>query len=78
MLSDAVKTKGQFFFAMGRTPEEVERPLVGIANSQNELVPGHIHLDEIAAVCDIGLYYYPNHYSHIRIFIFQKYYRNPV
>jgi dihydroxy-acid dehydratase len=55
MLSDAVKTKTQYFFAMGRTPEEVERPLVGIANSQNELVPGHIHLDEIAAAAREGI-----------------------
>ncbi|UCC61370.1 MAG: dihydroxy-acid dehydratase [Dehalococcoidia bacterium] len=37
-----------FFEAMGRTPEEMERPMVAVVNSQNELVPGHVHLDDIA------------------------------
>lgn len=33
--------------ALGLTDEEMERPLIGIAGSANELVPGHIHLDEV-------------------------------
>jgi len=36
------------FKADGFTDEELERPLIGIANSQNEIIPGHIHLDRIA------------------------------
>ena len=34
--------------AMGYTDSEIKRPIIGIANSANEIVPGHIHLDEIA------------------------------
>jgi dihydroxy-acid dehydratase len=57
MRSDAVKTAWArpFFFAMGRTPEELERPFVGVVNSQNELVPGHRHLDEIATAAKEGI-----------------------
>lgn len=33
--------------ALGLTSEEISRPLIGIAGSANELVPGHIHLDEV-------------------------------
>ena len=33
----------------GLLPEELERPIIGIANSASELIPGHIHLDRIAA-----------------------------
>jgi len=39
--------------ALGLSDEEIARPLVGVAGSANELVPGHIHLDEVnRAVCD--------------------------
>lgn len=41
--------------ALGLTPEECERPLVGIVNSYNELVPGHIHLNAIAAAVKAGV-----------------------
>jgi len=44
-----------FFEAMGRTREEMERPMVAVVNSQNELVPGHIHLDEIATSAREGI-----------------------
>jgi len=40
---------------MGRTKEEIGKPLVGVVNSQNELVPGHIHLDEIAKAVREGI-----------------------
>jgi len=33
--------------AVGLTDEEIARPLVGIANSWNEIVPGHTHLRDI-------------------------------
>jgi len=41
--------------AMGRTPEELEKPAIAIVNSQSELVPGHIHLDGIAASVRDGI-----------------------
>jgi dihydroxy-acid dehydratase len=55
MRSDAVKGRMSFLLAMGRTREEIARPLVGVVNSQNELVPGHVHLDEIAAAAREGI-----------------------
>lgn len=49
MRSDKVKLGRMMLFeAMGRTKEEIDRPLVAVVNSQNELVPGHVHLDDIA------------------------------
>ena len=44
------------FKAMGCIPEELERPIIGIANSANELIPGHIHLDKIARAVKDGVY----------------------
>jgi len=39
--------------ACGLTDEQMERPMIGVVNSKNDVVPGHIHLDTIArAVCD--------------------------
>jgi len=43
------------FYADGLTPEELDRPLVGIANSYNEIVPGHIHLDKITEAVKAGV-----------------------
>jgi len=43
------------FKAMGLTDEEINRPLIGIANSANEVVPGHIHLDKIAEAVKAGV-----------------------
>ncbi|MCK8826202.1 dihydroxy-acid dehydratase [Natroniella acetigena] len=36
------------FKAMGLTDGELEKPLIGVCNSVNELIPGHVHLDKIA------------------------------
>jgi dihydroxy-acid dehydratase len=55
MRSDAVRSKLMFFEAMGRTKEEMEKPMIAIVNSQNELVPGHVHLDQIAAAVREGV-----------------------
>jgi len=41
--------------AMGITDEEIERPLIGIANSANEFVPGHIHLNSITEAVKAGV-----------------------
>jgi dihydroxy-acid dehydratase len=43
------------FKAMGLTDEEIRRPMVGIANSANEIIPGHIHLDKIAQAVKAGV-----------------------
>jgi dihydroxy-acid dehydratase len=43
------------FRAMGCLPEELERPIIGIANSANELIPGHIHLDRVCQAVKDGI-----------------------
>jgi dihydroxy-acid dehydratase len=40
---------------MGRIKEEMDRPMVAVVNSQNELVPGHVHLDDIATAAREGV-----------------------
>lgn len=61
MKSDIVK-KGieraphrALFKAMGYTDEEIRRPLIGVVNSKNDIVPGHIHLDNIAEAVKAGI-----------------------
>ncbi|OGO80828.1 MAG: dihydroxy-acid dehydratase [Clostridiales bacterium GWC2_40_7] len=61
MKSDIVK-KGveraphrSLFKAMGYTDEEINRPLIGVANSKNEIIPGHIHLDKITEAVKAGI-----------------------
>jgi dihydroxy-acid dehydratase len=41
--------------ANGLTDKQIERPLVGIVNSFNEIVPGHIHLNQIARAVKDGV-----------------------
>ena len=43
------------FKAAGLTDEELARPIIGIANSANEIIPGHIHLDRIADAVKKGI-----------------------
>ncbi len=43
------------FKAMGYTDEEISRPLIGVVNSANEIIPGHIHLDIIAGDVRSGI-----------------------
>ncbi|MCQ4672602.1 dihydroxy-acid dehydratase [Lactonifactor longoviformis] len=61
MRSDAV-TKGvqqaphrSLFNALGLTGEEMERPLIGIVSSYNEIVPGHMNLDKIVEAVKMGV-----------------------
>ena len=61
MRSDAMK-KGiekaphrSLFKAMGYTQAELDRPLIGVANSANEIIPGHIHLDRITEAVKAGI-----------------------
>ena len=62
MRSDKVK-KGieraphrSLFKALGLTDEEIRRPLIGIANSANDIIPGHIHLDKVVEAVKAGIY----------------------
>ena len=61
MRSDAVKTgmsqapHRSLFNALGLTKEELEKPLVGIVSSYNEIVPGHMNLDKIVDAVRIGV-----------------------
>ena len=43
------------FKAMGYTQTELDRPIIGVANSANEIIPGHIHLDKIAEAVKAGI-----------------------
>lgn len=61
MRSDSV-TRGvpaapnrSLFYALGYTKEELERPLIGIASSYNEIVPGHMNLDKITEAVKAGV-----------------------
>ena len=61
MKSDAVKKGMQtapqrsLFNALGLTEEELEKPLVGIVSSYNEIVPGHMNIDKIVEAVKIGV-----------------------
>ena len=41
--------------AMGYTQNEIDRPIIGVVNSANEIIPGHIHLDKIADGVKAGI-----------------------
>ena len=43
------------FKAMGYTDEEISRPMIGVVNSANEIIPGHIHLDMITEDVKAGI-----------------------
>jgi dihydroxy-acid dehydratase len=62
MNSDAIK-RGRdkaphrsLLYALGLSNEEINRPFIGIANSANEIIPGHKHLDDIAQSVKNGVY----------------------
>jgi dihydroxy-acid dehydratase len=61
MRSDLMKLGSQraphrsLLFALGLTQEEIERPIIGIANSANEIIPGHLHLHRIADAVKAGV-----------------------
>lgn len=61
MRSDNVKkgsTKAahrSLFYAMGYTPEDLEKPLIGIVNAHNEIIPGHGHLNDLAQAAKLGV-----------------------
>jgi dihydroxy-acid dehydratase len=43
------------FKALGLTDQEIERPMIGIANSANEVIPGHLHLHQISSAVKAGV-----------------------
>ncbi len=61
MRSDTVKKGMQqaphrsLFNALGMTREELERPLIGVVSSYNEIVPGHMNLDKITEAVKMGV-----------------------
>ena len=61
MRSDSVKKGVQqaphrsLFNALGFTKEELDRPLIGIVSSQNDIVPGHMNLDKIVEAVKMGV-----------------------
>ena len=61
MRSDNV-TKGaerapnrSLFYALGYTPEELDRPLIGVISAYSEIVPGHMNLDKLAEAVKAGV-----------------------
>ncbi len=61
MRSDHVKAGIQqaphrsLFNALGFTREEMQKPMVGIVSSYNEIVPGHMNLDKIVNAVKLGV-----------------------
>ncbi len=43
------------FKALGLTDHEIERPIIGIANSANEVIPGHLHLQQLSDAVKAGV-----------------------
>lgn len=61
MRSDSVRVGMQqaphrsLFNALGMTKEEMEKPLIGVVSSYNEIVPGHMNLDKITEAVKLGV-----------------------
>ncbi|AKX95109.1 dihydroxy-acid dehydratase [Neomoorella thermoacetica] len=61
MRSDAMKTglarapHRSLLKAMGLTETEIERPIIGVVNAHNELIPGHIHLNNLVEAVKAGV-----------------------
>ena len=61
MYSDSIKCGANnaphraLFHALGLTKEEMERPLIGIVSSYNEIVPGHMNIDKIVDAVKLGV-----------------------
>ncbi len=61
MISDRIKTgidkapQRSLLKALGLTNKELERPLIGVVNAKNEIIPGHIHLNTIAEAVKAGI-----------------------
>jgi dihydroxy-acid dehydratase len=40
---------------MGYTSEDLEKPIIGVVNAANEIIPGHFHLDKITSAAKAGI-----------------------
>ena len=69
MRSDTVKKGIQqaphrsLFNALGLTEEELDRPLIGVVSSYNEIVPGHMNLDKITEAVNLAWQWPEEHRS---------------
>lgn len=43
------------FYAMGYSKDDLSKPLIGVVNAQNEIIPGHVHLNDIAQAVKHGI-----------------------
>ncbi len=43
------------FYAMGYLPEDLAKPMIGIVNAHNEIIPGHFHLNELVQCVKLGV-----------------------
>lgn len=43
------------FYASGYSREDLKKPLIAVVNAQNEIIPGHVHLDELAQAVKLGI-----------------------
>ena len=50
-----MRRTGAFFYALGYTDEEINRPLIGVVSAYSEIVPGHAHLDKLAEAVKAGV-----------------------
>ena len=61
MKSDKIKNGAQgapvraLFYGMGYTKEEIDRPLIGVVNAKNEIIPGHMILDRVCEAAKRGV-----------------------
>lgn len=61
MRSDQMKTGVEriahrsLFNALGLTDKELKQPMIGIVNAQNDIIPGHLHLDDIVEAVKAGV-----------------------
>ena len=61
MLSDSIKIgverapNRSLLYALGLTEEEMNRPLIGVVSSYNEIVPGHMNIDKVAEAVKAGV-----------------------
>lgn len=76
MRSDTVKKGVQqaphrsLFNALGMTQEELDRPLIGVVSSYNEIVPGHMNLDKITEAVKWELQWQEEHRLWFRLLLF--------
>ena len=61
MRSDQMKTGVEriahrsLFNALGLTEKEIRQPMIGIVNAQNDIIPGHLHLDDVVEAVKAGV-----------------------